>query len=58
MKNYERWCKYKILIHLFFASFILNIFITFYSIYLFFEMSIFHGLQGSKLKLKSPTNFK
>ena len=52
MKNYERWCYFKILIHLFFASFILNIFITFYSIYLFFEMSIFHGLQGSKLKFK------
>ena len=52
MKNYERWCKYKILIHLFFASFIFNIFITFYSIYSFFEMSIFHKLQGSKLKFK------
>lgn len=39
-------------IHLFFASFIFNIFITFYSIYSFFEMSIFHKLQGSKLKFK------
>lgn len=42
----------EILIHIFFASFIINLFITFYSIYLFFEMKIFHSLQGSKLKIK------
>lgn len=42
----------EILIHLFFASFIINVFVTFYSVYSFFEMNIFHGLQGSKLKFK------
>jgi len=42
----------KILVHLFFASFIINIFIVFYSIYSFFEMNICHALQGSKLKIK------
>lgn len=39
-------------IHLFFVSFIINLFILFYSIYLFFEMRVFHSLQGSKLKFK------
>lgn len=45
-------CISKILIHLFFASFIINLFITFYSIYSFFEMNVGHALQGSKLKIK------
>jgi len=52
MKNYERWCRFKILIHLFFASLIISFFITIYSIYSFFEMKVFHSLQGSKLKIK------
>ena len=42
----------ELLVHLFFASFIINLFITFYSIYSFFEMNICHAMQGSKLKIK------
>lgn len=52
LKNLERWCIKKILVHLFFASFIVNLFITIYSIYSFFEMRIGHSKQGSKLKIK------
>lgn len=40
------------LIDIFFISFIINIFIVFYSIYNFFENKIFHKLQGSKLNIK------
>ncbi len=52
IKNLKGGVIFKILIHLFFASFIINIFVTFYSVYSFFEMNIFHSLQGSKLKFK------
>jgi len=45
--------KLNILLHIFFVSFIINLFITLYSIYLFFELKIFHSLQGSKLKIKN-----
>lgn len=41
-----------ILINVFFITFILNIFIVFYSIYTFFDIKIFHNLQGSKLNIK------
>lgn len=41
------------LISLFFIIYIFNIFITLYSIYTFFEIYLFHNLQGSKLKLKN-----
>ena len=44
---------YLLLVHIFFISFIINLFITFYSIYSFFEQNLFHGRQGSKLKLKN-----
>lgn len=40
------------LINIFFISFIINIIITFYTIYTFFEIKVFHNLQGSKLKIK------
>lgn len=52
MKN----CKVVILIlnliNLFFITFIINLFITLYSFYTFFEIKIMHNLQGSKLKIK------
>jgi len=40
------------LIDLFFIILIINSFITFYSIYLFFDIKIFHNKQGSKLNIK------
>ncbi len=42
----------EVLVHIFFISFFLNILIVFYAIYTFFEMIVFHHLQGSKLKIK------
>lgn len=51
-KNGKVVFVFDILIHLFFASFIINLFITLYSIYSFFEMNFCHALQGSKLKFK------
>ena len=58
MRNYHR-CKDMInLIDYFFIILIINSFIFFYSLFNFFDIKIFHNLQGSKLKLKSPTNFK
>lgn len=40
------------LIDIFFIIYFINILITLYSIYTFFEIKIFHNQQGSKLKLK------
>jgi hypothetical protein len=40
------------LLNIFFIIFIINFFITFYSLYTFFEIYIFHNLQGSKLNIK------
>lgn len=40
------------LINVFFITFIINIFIVFYSIYTFFDIKISHNLQGSKLDIK------
>lgn len=40
------------LINLFFIIYFINILITLYSIYTFFEIKILHNQQGSKLKLK------
>lgn len=40
------------LINAFFLIFIINFFITFYSIYTFFEVYIFQNLQGYKLNKK------
>jgi len=45
--------KLRLLINIFFISFIINLFIVFYSVYLLFDMKLFHNLQGSKLKLKN-----
>ena len=42
-----------VMIHLFFLTYIVNIFLFFYSIYSFFEMKICKSKQGSKLKLKN-----
>lgn len=41
-----------ILIHIFFISFIINLFISFYAIYSAIEIFVFHNLQGYKLKIK------
>ena len=46
---------FAILIHIFFISFIINLFISFYAIYSFLEILIFHNLQGFKLKIKKDT---
>lgn len=40
------------LINVFFLLFIINFFITFYSIYTFFEVYVFQNLQGYKLNRK------
>ena len=42
-----------LLLTLFFIIFIINLFITFYSIYTFFELYIFHNMQGLKLNIKN-----
>ena len=42
----------KHLIDLFFLTFIINILISIYSIYTYFDNIFFHNMQGSKLKLK------
>lgn len=44
------------LINLFFIIFIINLFITLYSLYTFFEIRILHTLQGSKLKIKKEAS--
>lgn len=47
------------LIFTFFLLFIINFFITFYSIYTFFEVYIFQNKQGYKLNKKHKSwNFK
>ena len=40
------------LINFFFITFIINSFITFYSIYSFFDFEIFQNKQGIKLNIK------
>jgi hypothetical protein len=40
------------LINIFFIVYIINLLITLYSIYTFFDNYLFYNLQGSKLKLK------
>ena len=44
------------LLNIFFIIYIINIFITLYSIYTFFDIKLFHNLQGSKLKIKQNQN--
>lgn len=41
-----------ILINFFFITLIINFFITIYTIYIFFEIKLFHNEQGAKLKIK------
>lgn len=41
------------ILDLFFILLIINIFISFYSIYTFIDIKILHNKQGSKLKLKT-----
>lgn len=41
-----------ILIHFFFFSFIINLFIVFYSIYSLIDIFVFHNIQGFRLKIK------
>ena len=43
------------LINIFFIIYIISLFITLYSIYTFFDIKLFHNLQGSKLKIKQKT---
>ena len=40
------------LINIFFILYIISVLITLYSIYTFFDIKLFHNLQGSKLKIK------
>lgn len=44
-----------ILIHTFFISFIINLFVVLYAIYSFFDIVIFHNLQGYRLKIKKDS---
>jgi len=53
VKNGNEVFEFNLFIHIFFISFIINLFIFIYSIYLFFDLRIFHNLQGSKLKIKN-----
>lgn len=43
------------LINIFFFIYIISFLITLYSIYTFFDIKLFHNLQGSKLKIKQKT---
>ena len=40
------------LINFFFITLIINFFVTFYSIYIFFDFVIFQNKQGTKLNIK------
>lgn len=51
-KNFKEECQIK-LIDYFFILLIINSFIFFYSLYIFFDIKVFHNLQGSKLHIKS-----
>lgn len=44
-----------ILIHIFFISFIINLFVVFYSLYSIADIIIFHNLQGFRLKIKKKS---
>ena len=43
------------LFNIFFIIYIISSLITLYSIYTFFDIKLFHNLQGSKLKIKQKT---
>lgn len=44
------------LFNIFFSIYIISSLITLYSIYTFFDIKLFHNLQGSKLKIKQKSN--
>ena len=44
------------LINIFFILYIISVLITLYSIYTFFDIKLFHNLQGSKLKIKQKSS--
>lgn len=46
------------LVNIFLIIYIINILITLYSIYTFFDIKLFHNLQGSKLSLKKQISQK
>ena len=65
-KKYRHYIKFVVLCnsqrrmmpiqtHIFFLLYIINLFITFYSIYTFFEVYMFQNLQGYKLNKKQKT---
>lgn len=45
----------KNLLNIFFIIYIISFFISLYSIYTYFDIKLFHNLQGSKLKIKQKT---
>ena len=54
------WAKKAVIIlsnilTIFFIIYFINFFIILYSIYTYFDMKLFHNLQGSKLKIKQKT---
>ena len=48
-------CSKIILIHLFFISFIINLFVVFYSVYSLADTVLFHNMQGTILKMKEKS---
>lgn len=46
------------LVNIFFIIYIINLLINLYSIYTFFDIHLFHNLQGSKLNLKKQLSQK
>lgn len=53
-KNWK-WGVSIILIHLFFISFIINLFVVFYSVYSLADTMLFHNMQGAILKMKEKS---
>jgi len=54
MVNNGKEC-FIILTHLFFVSFIINLFVVFYSIYSLVDTILFHNMQGTILKMKEKS---
>jgi len=48
-------CFLIILTHLFFISFIINLFVVFYSVYSLADTILFHNMQGTILKMKEKS---
>lgn len=51
-KNVKAVMSIQSLIHCFFISYIINLLICFYSIYVFVDSVFFQRIQGSKLNIK------